>query len=442
MITFLTIYIIIIFLIIFKGFYKSIPFIKNFSARKNTELIITSIQIESLSFLLIQKKIDLFIFFINFLLLIFFFTYNFNSNTFCLGFENEIQCNLKKGKILKNEIINIFEISPFLINNISSLFGNSFDPINGPFDKNLTSFEILNKKINISISYHYPFLEVFNFPVIDKLNYYNSDFLNIFYQSKKEFRSMFISDRYLVKLLQEFPLENTTLIDYKNQLDYVFKRNSLFMSKLFLVHNKTCNSFLFFNNEGFNSEIQKLLKSSNTNTPIILPENLITYIKSFILNVDYVNNKMLKLNQRIFNMSLFLFDFNLKINTQISILNNNAFSNINLTNFKNLFNFETIKGFDRKGNSLFLYREEDLCTNVPELYSNINSNNIEQTNKALKYIYIDINQKNIRLEFKVKENFENYVFLKNYHILNDKIIKKGLVINLEKSKYLSTYFKK
>jgi len=63
------IYIIIISLIIFKGFYRNISFIKFFSVRKNTESLATSIQIESLPFYFNQRKINLFAFFINFFLI-------------------------------------------------------------------------------------------------------------------------------------------------------------------------------------------------------------------------------------------------------------------------------------------------------------------------------------------------------------------------------------
>lgn len=71
MIITITIYLIIILLIIFKGFYKNIHFMKSFSVKGNTDSLATSIQLESLPFYLNMGRINLFALFINFFFLSF-----------------------------------------------------------------------------------------------------------------------------------------------------------------------------------------------------------------------------------------------------------------------------------------------------------------------------------------------------------------------------------
>lgn len=280
----------------------------------------------------------------------------------------------------------------------------------------------MNKELDILIGYHYPLLECFNFPIISKLNFYNLNFLNIFNQSIVEFESLSLNNRQILGLLTEkFPLNSETSNKYINQLNFIIYRNSLFLSQLYLLHNKTCNSFLFFDKD-------LTLKISKLNKNIILSKNIITHIKSFILIEETVNNEMLKLNEKIFDMSLFLYNFNLKINSQIKILNSTDFSKIDIISFKNLFNFQKINNFQNN--------EDNLPEPILQLYSNLNKMNIQKTNNSLDYIYKDIIQKKVRLKFKTKSNLENYIFLKNYNILE-----KGLIVDLHKSKYLSNNLK-
>lgn len=81
----LIVYIIILSIIIFRGFCKNIFLREPFSVQKNTESLATFIQIESLPFYFNQGKINLFVFLINFFGLVLLQ----DSTIFCQGSDTE-----------------------------------------------------------------------------------------------------------------------------------------------------------------------------------------------------------------------------------------------------------------------------------------------------------------------------------------------------------------
>jgi len=432
---FLIIYTIIIIITIFKGFYKSKSFIKvrPFSIKKNTEFLVMSIQIESLSFFKKKKDINLFIFFFNFIfisLMSFTLLPNliFNHTAFCMdnnffssnsslsessGEEsNETRSSIDSGELSS---IGVQEELETFIMPESSILENLENEFQIMFKKNIKHVGYLSSASKDSGT-------TFNFKIFKEIN---QDISEICYKNVDIFKT--ISYKNNINIL------NIEIIDFINILDILnfncHKMRFLFLKSYFeLIQNEIEQD----RTENWIKILKKIpvfqTKLSNTNLTNLIFDfvfdkgvcNYFTNVLKFCNYLDFLidkNTSYIEMLKKIDNQESLLKDVafvkkvsfnyikdNSKKNTE-DLLSSFIFSSYYLSEnssneipFEELLQGETHYLFENKLKFLSYFKEHrrsenELLTNndvsISERNTAISKNTVFYTKKDIKPYFVE-----------------------------------------------------
>lgn len=359
MIILLSIYFIIYVYIIFKSFIgiKKTP-LNNI--QQKFYFFKEDLAFNAMPFYLKQLKIQEISLILNLFLLIFIYLYNFNNITFCMENINENTNNFTKlfqDEFALSDFKNMFKNNPNIENFIyDSNIDRELTPeeneaiVNIINDEYLTSYE--QYLIDTQSEHFLPTIESFGFPAIKKLNIFDFNYNNTLSDLDKEINLAFRGTVDMILNFKNFPFgdsEGTDLESYHVRLGTTFDRNSLLISKLYMVHNKAILPYV--NDTQIENDSSLFNNFLNRNR---ICENFDSLLKNNIKNFFFKDLSFYeKLDKKIKFLSCFLEDFNNKISMQLSILDE-----------ENCLDNECINLCETTNNDLSDYLEDSFFTDI------------------------------------------------------------------------------